>query len=412
MIKKLRRKFILINMALVSLILFIVFGVFCFSSYQSLRSDNIDALHRTISRKGDMKPPKLMLDYGGPKEPFSVLPIFCILIHDDESVEIVAEENAEASIELAKEAARLAVIDGKREGLINSLDLRYLKEETPEGIKIAFVERSNEKQSMLRIIMAAICLLIGGLLAFFLVSLYLAHWALHPVEKAWEQQRQFVADASHELKTPVTVILANSGILMAHVNETIKENKKWVENTQAEALRMKKLVDDLLFLAKNDSAQPRKCYLEVDFSFVILSSFLVFEAIAFEQGITLNNNIADNIFINGDKNQLQQLIVILLDNACKYVDAKGTVTVSLYKTQDKAKLQINNTGTAIAQNDLNKIFERFYRSDKSRAREAGGFGLGLAIAERITQQHRGRIEVESLNEKGTTFTVILPLITK
>ena len=229
------------------------------------------------------------------------------------------------------------------------------------------------------------------------------------MERAWEQQRQFTADASHELKTPLTVILANTGILLSHKQETISNQVKWVENTETEAQRMKQLVEDMLFLAKSDDVRLPVTHLPLDFSDAVLSRILPFESVAYEQGITIQSNIERDIVVNGDEGQLKQLVSILMDNACKYAPQGGTITVSLLREQEKAKLVVNNTGGVIAPEELAHVFERFYRSDKSRARKQGGYGLGLAIAKSIAEKHHGVITAESEEKSGTSFTVCLPV---
>lgn len=249
----------------------------------------------------------------------------------------------------------------------------------------------------------------GGLIAFWAISIFLANLALRPVEKAWEQQKRFVADASHELRTPLTVILANIGILLSHRKDTIEKQYKWVENTQAEASRMKKLVDDLLFLAKLDAVQKPVQQTELNFSDIVWSSLLPFEPIAYEQGIEVSSEIDPDISLNGDAGQLKQLVAILLDNACKYAGQNGKVTLTLKNDKDQALLSVNNTGEPIPIEHLEHVFKRFYRADSSRIRKQGGYGLGLSIAQTIVESHGGGISAESNGQDGTTFIVRIPL---
>ena len=257
--------------------------------------------------------------------------------------------------------------------------------------------------------MALSCVLIVSLslLAFFFISLFLARWALRPVEKSWAQQRQFVADASHELKTPLTVILANNNILLAHKHDTVESQKKWIVSTQDEAEHMRKLVDELLFLAKSDAAETHRMFTSVDLSELVWAVLLQFEPVAYEKQITLDSQVEPDIVVQGDPTMLKQLIHILLDNACKYAPPQGDVSLGLKRRQNDALLWVRNTGSAISQDDIPHIFERFYRSDKARS-NAGGFGLGLAIAKSISQTHRGQIFASS-EKNAVTFTVKIPL---
>ena len=305
------------------------------------------------------------------------------------------------------------------QGYLSNLKLRFIKQNTPEGTKIAFADTVQETRALGELVIQCVMMLLLFLLCFLLVSIFLARWALKPVEKAWEQQNQFIADASHELKTPLTVILANLRILLSHKDATIRDELQWVESTQEEAGRMKKLVENLLFLARSDAKSTPMLYSTFSFSDLILGCLLTFEPVAFEQGVMIEDEISDDIFISGDAPQIRQLVAILLDNACKYagiadvLEKSGSsdkkVTVTLTSENEKIKLTVHNTGKAIPEEDLPHLFERFYRTDKSRARTDGGYGLGLAIAQTIAKNHRGKITVVSAKNLGTSFTVTFPV---
>ncbi|MBR0598360.1 sensor histidine kinase [Sinanaerobacter chloroacetimidivorans] len=407
MIKKLRKKFILINMTLISVVMVIVFLAICMFYYQWSKAETYEVMDKVISMKGGMEPRVFEIGGRGPRNPEAFIPTFTVLLDSNHEIQTVGKDRVSISDESIEEVTQLVLASGKIDGTLLDFQLRFLTRQTPEGFKIVFADMGREIESMTNMVTMLVFAGIGGLAAFFFINLYLSGWALRPVEKAWEQQRQFVADASHELKTPLTVILANTGILLSHPHDTISDQKKWVEYTQAEANRMKKLVDDLLFLAKSDAYRaPALVQTNVNFTDAVWSCLLPFESYAYEQGISIESNIAPDITLQGDEGQLKQLVVILLDNACKYAGAQGTVTFSLERKNDQIRLSVNNTGVPISQKHLDHIFERFYRSDSARAREHGGFGLGLAIAKAIVDNHHGRISVESNQAAGTTFTVI------
>lgn len=230
------------------------------------------------------------------------------------------------------------------------------------------------------------------------------------MERSWAQQRQFVADASHELKTPLTVILANTGILLSHPDETIAQQQRWVRNTQEEAVNMKKLVDEMLYLARTDATQ-QMVYSLVNLSDLVWSSVLPFESVAFEQGLELESDIAEGISLQADEGRLRELLRILLDNACKYCGPQGQhlCEAEWGKEQEKAILSVRNTLTEkLPPEELERLFERFYRMDKARNREKGGYGLGLAIAKSIVEKHHGKIAA-SQTEEDIQFTVTLPV---
>lgn len=406
MIKKLRKKFVLINMSLVTAVLFGVVAVSCILGYQNSVAESRRALERAWA-----PPPKFELSkrwLKPPEESFSWSPVFGVTLDQSGEIVSVMKNSVEVSDELAQQAVAEALAQGRREGVIRNMMLRYRVDLTPGGTRLAFVDRTRELQSLLKLMLTSLAALSGGFAAFLAVSLYLSRWALRPVEQAWEQQRQFVADASHELKTPLTVILANTGILLSHQSDTIEQQYKWIENTQTEAQRMKKLVDDLLFLAKSDAVSKPVPHIRLDFSDLVWSSVLPFESIAFEQGVKLDSEIAPDVVVQGDMSQLRQVVAILLDNACKYAGEKGEVFVQLEAIQDKIRLKVNNSGEPIAPDKLKHVFERFYRVDVSRAREKGGYGLGLAIAQSIVTAHKGSIAAQSNVQNGTTFIVTLP----
>ena len=188
----------------------------------------------------------------------------------------------------------------------------------------------------------------------------------------------------------------------------MSDNRKWLEYIQAEAQRMKALVEDLLFLAKHDAAgfpvnKP------VNFSDLTEGCLLRFESVAFEQGVQLSSQVASGLTLVGDKSSLERLVMILLDNAIKYAGRGGEASLRLEQQQDRAVLTMVNSGPPIPPEHLPHLFERFYRADSSRSRDQGGYGLGLPIAQAVAQAHRGTIAVRSDTAHGTVFTVTLPL---
>ena len=184
---------------------------------------------------------------------------------------------------------------------------------------------------------------------------------------------------------------------------------KWVEYIQAEAQRMKSLVEDLLFLARSDDRRSPLRLQTVSFSDLAWEALLPFESVAFEAGVALDSQITPDLELLGDPEQLRRLVAILVDNAVKYAGPRGSASLILRPQGDEAVLSVHNTGEPIPQEHLPRLFERFYRADPSRSRDQGGYGLGLAIAHSITGRHRGRITVDSQEKTGTTFTVWLPL---
>lgn len=212
-----------------------------------------------------------------------------------------------------------------------------------------------------------------------------------------------LADASHELKTPLTVILANNNIMMSHKDSKVEEEIKWLQSTEEEARHMKNLIDQMLFLAKSDAESSKTELTKVNVSEVIEAASLNFEPIAFEKGILLDCEIEPDIITYSNETMLNQLSHILIDNAIKYSVIDGIVKIKLSKLNNKIIFSVNNKGNVISKDELAHIFDRFYRAEKSRTTK--GYGLGLSIAQNITNSIGGKISVESNEQNGTTFSV-------
>lgn len=412
MIQKLRRKFILTNMALVSLVLLAVFSVQTFSSFQRAREQvyhaQLTALNGiTRSSKPDFvfgKPPS-----DGRSRGFPSIPSFAVEIDDEHHIiALQTVPGVSVTQETAQSMVDQALSQPSGHGNLPGQNLSYLFRLENDRMFLVFADNSSIGTAVRNQVVTSLLICAAALLAFYLISRFLAKLSLRPVEQAWNQQRQFVADASHELKTPVTVILANTGIVLSHPQDTVEQQSKWITYIQDEARQMKSLVDDLLFLAKSDVSRTAPISNPVCFSDLVTGSILPFESVAFENGVTLTEQISPGLTLSGDEEQLRRLVVILLDNAVKYAGEKGLVTVKLEEIQGKVCLSVHNTGPAIPEEHLPHLFERFYRSDASRNRDHGGYGLGLAIAKSIVDAHGGKIAVTSTPADGTAFTVTFP----
>ena len=414
MIKKLRIQFILINMGFVISILAVVLGTFYVSNRKRIMRDTSMALIQSMNHERFKLPPdKVEFGRRPRKNPTPLIPVFVITLKSDNTIEKIEENNITVSDELASSLIKLVNETDSTEGVLKDYSLRYMKMPGMNGTEIGFADQSYERDSLEVLLLNCIIVFFTTIILFFLLSLFLSQLALKPVKKAWEQQNQFIADASHELKTPLTVILANLQILSTHKERTIMEQEKWLLNTKEEADRMKQLVEELLFLARSDTESVEAVQiskLPLDFSELVLNGVLLFESVAFESKVTLDNDIQTDIFIEGMETQLKQLITILLDNACKYAGNNGSVSVFLKKQASHGVLTIINTGELISPAEQEHIFERFYRTDKSRVHKEGGYGLGLSIAKTIVDRHKGKISVVSSAETGTRFTVTLPVI--
>lgn len=297
-------------------------------------------------------------------------------------------------------------------GKIASESLFYRAKVHNNSIYIALADSSNFEKRMNEAIFGSLALAGITLVLTLLVSFFLARLFLRPVEEAWVKQRRFIADASHELKTPLTVIMANTEIVRSEPQKTVSHTMKWLNGIMDESERMQGLIADLLLLARMDDKGQNETHLaqeDVDFSQAVEGSIVSFEAIAFERNIRIEEDIEPDLYVKGIPSRLVRLPDILLDNACKYTESKGIIKVSLKTENARVILSVFNSGSEISENDMTHLFDRFYRADESRSDEIPGYGLGLSIAQNVTGESQGTIEVVNVAGEGVTFTVSLPL---
>lgn len=280
--------------------------------------------------------------------------------------------------------------------------MRYKIAEKHYGYLAVFTETRAESNMQSRLYGISFVIFAISLVFSIFIAWLLSIWAVKPVRQSFEKQRRFVGDASHELKTPLSVISTNMDVLVSEIGEN-----KWTEYIQHEIARMSNLVKDLLYLAKSDDGKDNYQMTEFDLSRCVMSVALPFESIIFDSGKSFNINIQENLFILGISQRIEQLVAILLDNALKYSNDGGEIRLELKSSGSKKMISVYNTGEGIPPEKQKAIFERFYRLDSSRNRETGGFGLGLSIAKNIVDLHKGKIQLNSEVGKFTEFVVTL-----
>ena len=300
-------------------------------------------------------------------------------------------------------AALVSAIEasGKDEGRVD--ESAYLKAPRKYGSIIAVIDIGNEinySRSLLKV-----TLITGSLFCCLLcvLAVMLIRRVLRPVSEAFTKQRQFVWDASHELKTPLAVISANAQVLEHELGEN--EYLGYIVN---ETRSMNTLVQNLLTLARMDSSGQKPSFESFDLGRTLLAAVLPMEGLAFEHGKTLEVNVSEGIYCVGNEALIRQLAVILLSNALEHSGSGARISLTLRESGNRRMFSIRNTLSYIPPEEQDRIFDRFYRSDSSRSSDSGGNGLGLAIAKSIVQLHRGSIKLESGPESGTRFTVTLP----
>lgn len=290
---------------------------------------------------------------------------------------------------------------GKRFGSIDNYIylVRILKSGNTVYI---FVNNKEALQNSKQFFIVSIFIFLLSVIVFTIISYYLSRWMIKPSEKAIKNQKIFVANISHDLKTPITIIRANADLIENEV-----KNKKSIKYIQQETEKLNHLVNEMLTLTRIDNTISKENFKSFNFGDSLFDVVLPFESIAYEKGIRFNINIDEVTDYFGDENNIQKLAEILIDNAMSYTAKGGIVDVDAYENSKAVTLSVTNTGEPISDEKKVEIFDRFYRESKSRESTGNHYGLGLSIANTIVKKHNGKISIESKNGKNT-FTVILP----
>ncbi len=401
MLKQLRRKFVVVIMAIITITLCLVFGLIYHFTQEGLERDSV-AMMRSIAATP--------FHLGRPDAPSEGVRLPYFMLQLGARGEIIAAGGGYYDLsdqEFLLDLIEACTQSGKEVGLIEEYGLRFCRADTPSGWRLVFADVTSERATLQNLLET--CAVVGMLCfaAFLGVSILLAAWMVRPVDKAWEQQRQFVADASHELKTPLAVIMTNAELLQSP-DWSGEDQAKFSGSILTMSRQMRVLVERLLELARADSGQIGAAFETVNLSALAETALLPFEPLFFEQGLALESELEPGAAVLGNAEQLRQVADILLDNARKYSGAEGPVMVALKRVGKRhCRLSVSSPGEALSKSERKDIFKRFYRVDKARSRD-GGFGLGLSIAQSIVEQHHGRIWVES-GDGRNTFYVELPL---
>ena len=398
MIKRLRIKFVCINMTIVTIMLCVIFGLVLHFTSVSMEKESIEMMQSVA-----LDP--LQLGIPGKGASGVRLPYFALQLGP--GGELLASGGGYYDLTdraLLNELISLSSV--QKTGVLSDYGLRYVRVVTPTMQCIVFADMSSEINTINNLLQN--CLLIGAasFIIFLMISILLARWAVKPVAVAWEQQRQFVANASHELKTPLTVILSNAQMLAENVEDP-ELRKRMTASILTVSQQMKDLVTKLLNSAQVDQGIGAMQFSAVDLSHTVTNALLPFAPIFYEQGMELDSVVQDDIWVQGSQPHLIQVVNILLDNAQKYGVEHGHTRVTLRQQGKKScLLTVANEGKALSGQELKNIFKRFYRADAARER-TGSYGLGLSIAEGIVQAHRGKIWAES-KDGVNTFLIQLP----
>ena len=324
---------------------------------------------------------------------------FFLIMADEDGNLAGIQNNDEMSDAVAQEYINQILNKKVASGMANNY--QFCTEKKDNGTLMVFTDKSTEIDMMNKlkrttVVVGLISIIILSVAAYFLSGLI-----VRPIKVAFDKQKQFVSDASHELKTPLTVISANADVLAGEIGEN-----KWLNYIQDQADRMNVLVNDLLNLTRLEN-NSNFIETEFDLSKAITNTALPFECRAFDAGKNFILNIEDGIHITGSEQHIKQMAAIFIDNALKYSKEKGTVRVSLTNDNGKIHFSVYNTGTGLKESEKEKVFERFYRSDASRNRATGGYGLGLAIAKSIIDKHKFKLFVDNAEGKSVCFIITM-----
>ena len=403
-----RKRFVQFNMLLIGIVLAVmvavIAGYMTRDYYTSLREtmEQVVAPLRFFSLPPEGRPEKP--EFQEPPEDIQRKDILTVFYsQEDDSYTLLSNSEVFSQEELPS-LLHTIVSQEKNFGILYSQDAIYYRSgKTP--YKIAIASTDYIAHSVVNLVLVLLAVWVGAMLLFLLISIRLSAVAARPMEEAMQREKQFVADASHDLKTPLSVILANNSILMENPENKVGDLRRWLDSTQEAAKRMQKLIAEMLTLADVERQDVPLVREEVDLANIAMKADLELESVAFEKNVTLEDDLPDRCMVTGNADYLLRIVMSLLENALKYEPSGGRVSIHLTQSKKKTVLAVCNQGSRIADEDLPHVFDRFYRSDKSRTNSDGSFGLGLAITKEMVERLGGTISVTSSQEEGTVFSV-------
>ena len=301
----------------------------------------------------------------------------------------------------------ITVGDGKFKH--NDMHFIVANRQYPNGTLFALIDRTSYHKQLANTAIMVALLYCCSVVFVALLALLSSARLLSPVASAMTKQRDLIANASHELKTPLTIIATNLSVIKSEPDSTVKDNEKWISSISSQLVRMRDLVNRMLELSKLEQSELQKQ--DVNFSEISEGACLEFEATCFEKNVKLITEIQPDLHVYGEPKSLERLVVILLDNAIKYSGDNGKVGVRLFLDSKRVRLSVMNTGECISKEDAKHVFDRFYRTDGARQnKDSQSFGLGLSIASATVKAHCGEIDCHGIEGKGTVFDVYLPTL--
>ncbi|MEE1057660.1 MAG: HAMP domain-containing sensor histidine kinase [Acutalibacteraceae bacterium] len=405
MIKKLRRKFIAVAMCCIIVVLGAIISIINTANYISINQQaderlNMIAENGGVFPKNDFKIDKHIPHDISPETPFEVR-YFTVKLHSDGTIIYINTGRiAAVSTSTAAEYAEQLFDNEQENGFIG--DYKYTCVNIADDIMYIFLDCGRELSTFYSFLFASVAVSIAGIVLVFVLVLIFSKIALKPVAESYEKQKRFITDAGHEIKTPLTIIDANTEVL-----EMINGESEWSESIKNQVKRLSSLTEKLVLLSKMDEEETIFQMSEFSLSDVVANTAQSFIAVAESKGKIFEVNIQESINYCGNETLICQLVSILLDNAMKYSNENGKVEISLKSNGKNKILTVYNTVESIQTGKLNFLFERFYRTDTSRNSETGGHGIGLSVAKAIVNTHKGKITAFSSDGKNISVTTVL-----
>lgn len=433
MFRKLRNKFLFLNMIVTSLVMMTAFGIVYLTTYSNTKADierrlnnvsgsfviydseepavpgsesskvvngrdKINTSHKVTS---DYTPSFVItVDKTG-----NVLEINSLIdIPEDEYIEAAYTAWNQKNSSTINIAERTWIYKISPVEVTRTTNGQITQTEFPDIFQILFLDITDMLKNLNDLLFTFLFVGIGMLIVIFLISIFYANRSIRPISESWAKQKQFIADASHELKTPLTTIMTNCDVLEANENETIKSQREWLGYIKVGADRMNKLVNSLLTLARVEGLNLQTSKQSFDMAALVCDVMQSMEAATIAKKLNIDRKIEFVGDIYGYEDSVRQVFTILYENAVKYVNEGGNINVSVRRTKKGVSCTVKNTGKGIPAKDLPYVFDRFYRLDTARSNEENSYGLGLAIAKSIVGQIGGKITVKSVENEWTEFT--------
>lgn len=435
MFRKLRNKFLFLNMIVTSLVMMTAFGIVYLTTYSNTKADierrlnnvsgsfviydsekpavpgsesskvvngrdKINTSHKVTS---DYTPSFVItVDKTG-----NVLEINSLIdIPEDEYIEAAYTAWNQKNSSTINIAERTWIYEISPVEVTRTTNGQITQTEFPDIYQILFLDITDMLKNLNDLLFTFLFVGIGMLIVIFLISIFYANRSIRPISESWAKQKQFIADASHELKTPLTTIMTNCDVLEANENETIKSQREWLGYIKVGADRMNKLVNSLLTLARVEGLNLQTSKQSFDMAALVCDVMQSMEAATITKKLNIDRKIEFVGDIYGYEDSVRQVFTILYENAVKYVNEGGNINVSVRRTKKGVSCTVKNTGKGIPAKDLPYVFDRFYRSDTARSNEENSYGLGLSIAKSIAGQIGGKITAKSVENEWTEFTFI------